>query len=178
MQPRRSCRLCVLPARLLLEELHKHKEQHVRAEEMAAEARHEDTIEEGMLVPERGMNVLKDINISLQTPSRQPLRVSILQVYSASSVTPSANICIAIIQYFKKAAARLAPFRRRISLSSFSVGSSNLLCLLGLLRSPLLRRSTPTLGIAHEVPPPEAARVVPNEFLMVNVVMIGTGPEG
>lgn len=163
---------------MLLEELYKHKKQDVRVEEMAAEARHEDMIEEGVLVPERGMNVLKDVNISLQTPNRQPLRVSIRQVYSASSVTSSSNVCTAIIQYFKKATARLASFRRRISSSSLSVGSSNLLCLLGLFRSPLLRRSTPTLGIAHEVPPPEAAGVVPNEFLMVNVVMIGTGPEG
>jgi hypothetical protein len=124
------------------------------------------------------MNVSKDINISPETPSRQPLRVSILQVYSVSSITPSANVYTAMIQYFKKAAARLAPFRRHISLSSFSIGSGSLFYLLGLLRSPLLRRSTPTLGIAHEVPPPEAARIIPNEFLMVNVVMIGTGPEG
>jgi hypothetical protein len=34
------------------------------------------------------------------------------------------------------------------------------------------------LGAKDKVPPPEAARVVADELLVVNVVVLGTGPEG
>jgi hypothetical protein len=54
--------------------------------------------------------------------------------------------------------------------------SRNLLAL-HFLSAPLLRRSASTLGTTDQIPPPEAARVIPNEFLMVHIVVVCAGPE-
>lgn len=56
------------------------------------------------------------------------------------------------------------------------MGSSDLLALCPFC-PPLLRRGTSTRGTTHQVPPPEATRVVPNELLMVDIVMVCTSPE-
>ena len=63
--------------------------------------------------------------------------------------------------------------------------SSAMACLLDLLGvlcelplTPLFSGLWSRLGIHDFIPPSEAARIVANETLVVNVVMISTGPEG
>jgi hypothetical protein len=41
-----------------------------------------------------------------------------------------------------------------------------------------LGRLGPSLGVEEIVPPPEAARIVTNEALVMDIVMLGAGPEG
>jgi hypothetical protein len=42
----------------------------------------------------------------------------------------------------------------------------------------LLRRRTSALHIADKIPRSKAARVVANEFLMVDIMVVSSGPEG
>jgi hypothetical protein len=46
-----------------------------------------------------------------------------------------------------------------------------------LLLAPLLRSLSTSLGVKDKVPPPEAAGVVADKLLMVNIVVLGAGPE-
>lgn len=56
--------------------------------------------------------------------------------------------------------------------------TSILVRLLGeLLFAPALHRFRAVLGVQKVVPPAEAARIVSNKLLMVDIVMLGTGPE-
>lgn len=56
--------------------------------------------------------------------------------------------------------------------------TSVLVRLLGeLLLAPALHRFRAVLGVQKVVPPAEAARIVSNKLLMVNIVVVGTSPE-
>lgn len=49
---------------------------------------------------------------------------------------------------------------------------------LGFVFPPALQRIWSVLGVKDIIPPPEAAGIVADELLMVEIVVIGTSPEG
>jgi hypothetical protein len=111
-------------------------------------------------------------SVVLVLPQRAalPMHASTQTPYQYPSIKPDADaISIAV------SCGNLLPIVRN------SVHLPHLLSLAGigeLLLAPPLARLSASLGIEHRVPPPEAAGVVSNELLVVDIVVLGAGPEG